>query len=202
MPVLINFKICDNAPECGGIEVCPTGALSWNEEDKKIVIDNSKCTNCNLCVAECPIEAIKVAQTDEEYDKIKKEIDEDSRKISDLFVDRYGAMPIDPDTVVEEEDFDKKVIDSTKSVLVELFKDEDINCLKSSIPIRELIPGRDIIFKKIKINKKDLIDRYKINKLPCLLFIKDKELVDKIEGYYDRNHEKELKEKIKELINP
>lgn len=29
MPVLINFKICDNAKDCSGIAVCPTGALSW-----------------------------------------------------------------------------------------------------------------------------------------------------------------------------
>ena len=46
MPVLINFKICDNAKECNGIEVCPTGALSWNEEDQTIEIDNSKCIEC------------------------------------------------------------------------------------------------------------------------------------------------------------
>ena len=32
MSVLINFKICDNAKECGGISICPTGALKWNEE--------------------------------------------------------------------------------------------------------------------------------------------------------------------------
>ena len=36
MPVLINFKICDNAKECGGIEVCPTGALSYDDENKSI----------------------------------------------------------------------------------------------------------------------------------------------------------------------
>ena len=40
MSVLINFKICDNAKECGGIEVCPTGALSWDEENETIKIDN------------------------------------------------------------------------------------------------------------------------------------------------------------------
>ena len=35
MSVLINFKICDNAEVCGGIEVCPTGALSWDEENEE-----------------------------------------------------------------------------------------------------------------------------------------------------------------------
>ena len=40
MAVLINFKICDNAKECGGIAVCPTGALSYDDEKESIVIDN------------------------------------------------------------------------------------------------------------------------------------------------------------------
>ena len=199
MGVLINFKICDNVPECGGIEACSTGALFWDEKKEKIKIDNNKCTNCGLCVEACPVGAIKVAQTTEEYDKIKKEIDDDPRKISDLFVDRYGAMPIDPDTLVKETDFEK-ILKSTKPVLVELFEDDTIECLRRSIPIRELIPGQDVIFRKIKIGKKDLIKKYKIKKLPCLLFFKNQKLIGKIEGHYDRKRERELNKKLRGLI--
>lgn len=43
MSVLVNFKICDNAKECGGILTCPTGALSWDEEKETININNEKC---------------------------------------------------------------------------------------------------------------------------------------------------------------
>ena len=43
MAVLLNYKICDNAAECGGIEICPTGALFWNEANEKIEIDNNLC---------------------------------------------------------------------------------------------------------------------------------------------------------------
>lgn len=45
MAVLVNFKICDNAKECSGIEVCPTQALSWDEKEETIVIDNNKSFN-------------------------------------------------------------------------------------------------------------------------------------------------------------
>ncbi len=69
MAVLINFKICDNAKECGGIAVCPTGALSWNEEKGIIQIDNDKCISCGLCEKECPIGAIMVAKNEKEYSK-------------------------------------------------------------------------------------------------------------------------------------
>ena len=49
MSVLVNFKICDNAKECGGVEVCPVGAFSWNDEEETIVLDNEKCISCGLC---------------------------------------------------------------------------------------------------------------------------------------------------------
>src|SRR3989344_4255763 len=199
MAVLINFKICDNAPECGGIEACKTHALFWDKKNKRIGIDNDKCTSCELCEGACPVGAIKVAVTKEEYNKIKKEIDEDPRKISDLFVDRYGAMPIDPDVSVKEDDF-AKILSSAKPILVELFKNETINCLRKTIPIRELIPRQDVVFRKIELKKEDLINQYKIKKIPCFLFFKEGKLVGKIEGYCSRGQEKELKEKLKKLI--
>ncbi len=93
MPVLVNFKICDNAKECGGLAVCPTGALTYDEKEKTLLIDNNKCISCGKCEKECPIGAISVAKTKEEYEKIKNEIDNDTRNIKDLFVDRYGATP-------------------------------------------------------------------------------------------------------------
>ena len=66
MAVQVNFKICDNAKECGGVAVCPTGAFSYDEEKNTIVIDNDKCISCGLCEKECPIGAIIVTKTEEE----------------------------------------------------------------------------------------------------------------------------------------
>ncbi len=34
MSVLINFKICDNSPDCNGIRDCPTKAFYWDKENK------------------------------------------------------------------------------------------------------------------------------------------------------------------------
>jgi len=201
MAILINFKICDNVKDCGGIEACPTNAIYWDDKDKKIKIDNSKCTSCAICVPACPVEAIRVAKTDEEYKKIKQEIKEDPRRISDLFVDRYGAMPIDPDTLIKEIDFENKVLKLTKPVLIEFFKDESIECLRNSIPIKELIPRQDIVFKKLKVKEDDkLVKTYEINNFPCLLLFNKEKLIGKIRGYYGRDKEKELREKLKKLI--
>jgi Fe-S-cluster-containing hydrogenase component 2 len=200
MSVLINFKICDNVPECGGIEVCSSGALFWDKKNKRIGIDNSKCISCKKCESACPVGAIRVASTEERYNKIKQEIDEDERKISDLFVDRYGSMPIDPSTLLKESDFKKIISSSTKPTLVELFKDETLQCLRKSIPIRELMPGKDIMFKKIKIKEDKIPKEFGINEIPCLLFFRDGKLDGKLEGYYGTENENEFKKKIQEMI--
>lgn len=46
MPVIINFKVCDNAEVCDAIKVCPVGAFKWNEEKKTLEIDKEKCIDC------------------------------------------------------------------------------------------------------------------------------------------------------------
>jgi NAD-dependent dihydropyrimidine dehydrogenase PreA subunit len=199
MPVLINFKICDNAKECSGIEVCPTGALSWDESKNTIRIDNNKCTSCGLCEDACMVGAIKVAKNEEEYERLKKEIDEDPRKVSDLFIDRYGAQTVHPAFEVPEGKFQVEVLGSHKLVALELFNDDSIMCLLYSIPIKKLFEGIDVKYRRMEADS-SLLKEYGIKELPALLFFRDGKLVGKIEGYYDITREGELVQKIKEML--
>lgn len=191
MSVLINFKICDNAKECGGVAVCPTGALSWDEENETIKIDNSKCICCGACERSCPIGAIKVAFSDEEYDKIAKQIEEDPRTVKDLFVDRYGATPLSEFFMINEDEIDSKLTDGI--VLVELYNDDSIECLLKSIPIKEItsdLPS-DTLFYKAESKEENL---------PALLIYENRELKGKIEGYYTVDQKEEFINKIKEIL--
>ncbi|MDA3837145.1 MAG: 4Fe-4S dicluster domain-containing protein [Nanoarchaeota archaeon] len=201
MTVLINFKICDNAQECSGIEACPTGAIYWNSDDKKITIDNSKCISCMRCEEACPSEAIRVGKNKTEYEAIKKEFNEDPRKISDLFVDRYGAQPIDVEALIKEENVENIINTSNMPVLIEFFEDDSIECLRRSNTISKLIPGEKIIYKKVELREKSLIDKYNISKLPSLLLFEKGAIEGKIEGFYDTEHFEELKGKLLEIIN-
>jgi len=200
MAVLINFKICDNSKDCSGIEVCPTGAFYWDEKKKTIAVNNKKCLNCGKCEGACPVGAIRVARTKEDYNRIKKEIDEDPRKVSDLFADRYGAEPVDPAFLIPQEKFDIQILESTKLAVAELFNKGSIMCLLYSIPLREIFGGLDIKYRKIEIKDNSLLKKYKVKELPSLLFFKDGRLIGKIEGYYDIKKKKELKEKINKII--
>lgn len=201
MSVLINFKICDNARECGGLAVCPTGAISYDENKESLVIDNDKCISCGLCENECPIGAINVAKSQEEYNKIKEMIDNDERTIEDLFVDRYGAAPLSEFFMIEANDIDKKIIND-KTVMIELYNDESIQCLLKSIPIKELVKdfSESMLFYKAECND-SVEQKYKLEELPALLVFEKGKFLGKVEGYYDESQKENLIGQIKKIIN-
>jgi NAD-dependent dihydropyrimidine dehydrogenase PreA subunit len=200
MTVLINFKICDNSRDCNGLKVCPTGAFYWDEKKKTIAIDNAKCVSCGKCEESCQVGAIKVAKNDKEYQKIKKEIDEDPRKVSDLFIDRYGAEPVEPAFETPREKFDAHLNGPVKPVVFEMFNNESIQCLLYSIPIKSMFRDFDIVFRKVKVDD-SLMSRYVIRQLPALLFFNNGKLFGKIEGYFEAGAEDELKKEIGKIMS-
>lgn len=201
MAVLVNFKICDNAKECGGIAVCPTGALSYDDEKESIIIDNDKCISCGKCESECPIGAIMVARTDKEYAKIKEEIDNDNRTTKDLFVDRYGATPLSEFFMIESNDIENKV-NNDSITLIELYNDDSIQCLLKSIPIKELSKDlpKDTLFYKAEATE-NIINQYGVEELPSLLIFKKENLLGHVDGYYTIDSKEEMINKIKKIIN-
>ena len=199
MAVLINFKICDNAKECEGVAICPTGALSWDEERKTIIIDNDKCICCGSCERACPIGCISVVETDEEYKEKQKEIDDDPRTVKDLFVDRYGAAALSEFFMINEDELDSKLTDGI--LLVECYDEEATECLLKSIPIKEITSNMpsDTMFYKVPIG--DAIkEKYHIEVTPTLLIFKNKKYLGKVEGYYEIDEKDVLLDKIAEII--
>ncbi|MDR0978611.1 MAG: hypothetical protein LBL91_01505 [Lachnospiraceae bacterium] len=199
MPVLINYKICDNAKECSGIANCPTGAFAWDEEEKTIKIKEELCIDCGKCAC-CPVDAIRFAKSKEEYEEIKKEIDEDPRTITDLFIDRYGAAPISDLTMVNENDIEKSLT-TKRPVVIELYNQDTIQCLLKSIPIKEILESynMDSNFAKIEVETDELLNRFGVKELPALLFIKENKLMGKIEGYYLNEDSKDLFSQIETI---
>ena len=200
MSVLVNFKICDNAKECGGVEVCPVGAFSWDDEKETIVLDNEKCISCGLCEKECPIGAIRVAKTEEEYEKIKQEIDDDPRTTKDLFVDRYGAAPLSEFFMIEVDDVSEK-IKNKGLTFIECYKDDSIQCLLKSIPVKELTVDldHDTLFYKVEVDD-EIADKYDLYTFPSLLIFKDGEYLGKVDGYYTNENKADLIEAIYQII--
>ena len=201
MAILINFKMCDNSKECSGVPVCPTGALIWNEGKKTLEIDNNKCTSCGLCVPTCPMEAIFLAKTDEEYKTIQKEIDEDKRTRKDLFVDRYGATPLMESFMETEENLNDK-IERGKLTFVEIYDPDNLECLLRSIPLKEITLDMPKDTQYYKVSYSDnLMNKYNVTILPSLLLFQKNKFIGKVDGYYDVDQKDELMKKINEIIN-
>ena len=201
MAVLINFKICDNDKACGGVAVCPTGAIYYDEEKETLSIDNDKCISCGMCEKECPIGAIKVAKDEKEYEILKKQIEEDPRRTKDLFVDRYGATPLSEFFMLESEEVANK-INSKNIVLIEFYNDDSIQCLLKSIPIKELIKDfpESTQFYKVEISE-TLTNEYQIKELPAIVAFENGRMIGKIEGYIDEDNKEKLINEMKALKN-
>jgi carbon-monoxide dehydrogenase iron sulfur subunit len=50
--------VCQHCQQAYCIEACPTGAISKDEQQGIIVIDNEQCNACGACVEACPIGCI------------------------------------------------------------------------------------------------------------------------------------------------
>ena len=202
MAVLINFKICDNDKACSGKTTCSNGVFEWDEIKNTLTINNEKCVSCGLCEKACMVSAIRVAKTKEEYEKIKKEFDEDSRTINDLLVDRYGATPIDEAMIANEEEIEIKLLDAQRPLVVELYNEDSIMCLLKSIPIKEIANNfdKETRYRKIEVVSEKLLKEYKIKELPALIFFKNNKILGKIEGYYSSENKQELVDRIKKIL--
>ena len=119
-----------------------------------------------------------------------------------MFVDRYGAEPIDEAFVCPRPRFQAQVLEATKLAIVEVFSEETIECLVHTIPIRALFGDLDFVFRKLEVTKDDeLLNQYSVESLPALLFFKHGKLVGKIEGHFTPEQKFEIKEKIKGIID-
>jgi NAD-dependent dihydropyrimidine dehydrogenase PreA subunit len=198
MPIKVNKNICDHADACPAAGACPTGALYWCKEKKEISEENSKCTDCEICINECPVGAIYFWKKGdmEAQARVEKEIADDKRTLEELLVDRYGAAPIDESILLDACDVDSAIA-STKGVLLfELNREEDIRCLLHSIPVASIKSA----IGKCSYHKVLLQERAGIQSFPAILVVVDGVAKGAVEGYFEEKEQGEFVAKIKKLV--
>lgn len=193
--VIINRNICDNAPECSGIEVCPVGAIFWDKDSETIAYDADRCLDCGSCAdpnaGGCPVGAILWGEDDDDYEQKRKEVEDDTRTLEELEVERYGAVPIMP--VLEYDEIEDLLVDAgEKYVLIEFFNDASINCLIHSIEVENILHLFDgkAIYKKVQLESaEDCKSLCKIEDLPALAVFRYGKNICVINGYYENDDE-------------
>ena len=210
--VLINYNLCDNAPECSGIAVCPTGALYYDDEAERerIAFNEELCCDCGACADAdgegCPIGAILHANDDEEYAQMRAEIDAETRTAKALNVERYGASPIEEILEVEQwEDFVN--VNRGNLLLLEFFTDNSIHCLLHSIPISSLKEEiGEFTHRKVFVENAEVmasikvISDYDLVGLPILVCFRDGKCLGVVEGYYEDKDRDIFVQKLREIV--
>jgi len=190
MPPIINFKICDNSEDCKAIAKCSRGVFGWDKRRKTLTVNHKKCNGCGDCVNFCPVKAIRFGTTEDELKKIEQEIKRDSRTLTELFIDRYGAMPVDDAHVYElTPDRLKKRINVQRPVIIEFNRKETIACLFKSVPIADIQEQfhPDATYAKFFITKEEM-PKYKVTKTPCLRFYYKNDLLGTIDDYFEKDY--------------
>lgn len=196
--IIINRNICDNARECSGIEVCQTGAMFWDEENNKIGYHDVDCLDCGLCAESCPVGAILWGEDDEDFEKKKKEVEAETRRLEDLQVERYGAAPMEDN--IEQSELQSIICSSsTEYVLLELFSDDSINCLLHSIRVEEIkqLFNASVSYNKVHFKAYETCSLFDVESFPALIILKNGKYIGKVEGYFADDE----KEKFFKLIS-
>ena len=210
MPIQFNFNVCDNSPECSGKAACNNGAIYWSADDINalgekgvLCVDNSKCSSCGQCVGNegCPVGAIIFAQTEEELAELTRGMEIDINKVKTLFVERYGAEPIDKEFCIVPGEIESRLGEDI--TVIEEFTESTIQCLLSSIPIEEILQSVRSLTGTTSVNflKCDCTESDNENKkLPSLKVFKNGKILAQIDGFFDNSHLDDLKTKLKKSI--
>ena len=202
--VIINRNICDNAAECSGIFVCPTGALYWDEDKEEIAYNPDICIDCGACAdasaGGCPIGAILWGCDDEDYSSKKISVDKETMTLDELEVERYGASPIEEPidaTQVQEQLENSK----SRTILLEFYSDETICCLLHSIRIEDIARhiGGNVLHKKVCVSNVSECTVGKVSELPALVVLRDGKAIGTINGYYSDESKESLFEELSSI---
>lgn len=204
--IIFNYKICDKAPECGGISECPVGAITYDQSTKKPVWDESKCTYCLKCTLPnaCPVGAILFAKDDNQERTILDTINSDSRSEQWLWQERYGVQPASTPPLallLSPENYDT-VMKTTDPIVVDIWHEDFIDCRLHSPLFSDLLKNiPDLQIYKLDAKKfPKLAKSLNISHFPALLLLKNGEPIFVYTGYINATDILDINSKLTKLL--
>jgi thiol-disulfide isomerase/thioredoxin/NAD-dependent dihydropyrimidine dehydrogenase PreA subunit len=186
--ILINHKICDRSPQCGGIAVCPNGALTYDEISKNVVWNQAKCTFCLKCTLPdaCPVGAIMFARDDTDEKTILDTINSDPRTEDWLWLERYGVQPSPNNPIaIELTPGNISSIPTDVPVIIDIWHEDFLDCRLHSPLFSDLL--KDIpSFQLYKLDAKkypELAKRYNVSQYPSLIVVNSNNVLYSHSGY-------------------
>lgn len=193
MPVLIDYRVCDNAPGCGASRACSTGAIAFDRRQNKVLVNNDECINCEHqpCISYCPAGAVKFAASMEELEQLKAEIETSGLSKDDLLEQKYGVRPGDPRELgpnlvhVNDENFAREVLESPIPVVVDFWAEWCAPCRILAPTFKALAAEYEgkMRFAKLDTEEASLTaSQYGIMSIPTMLFFSGGRVVEHAVG--------------------
>lgn len=205
--IIINHKICDRAPECGGIAVCPRQAIYYDKDTKSIAWDESKCTFCLQCALpdSCPVGAIMYAADELQAQSIQNTINEDPHSDEWLWLERYGVMPSESDPKAKI--LNNQIFDTIKSKgtfnIIDIWHEDFLECRLHSPLYADIFIGvNNCSFFKLDAKKySNLVQSLSIDAFPSLIALKDGEVIYQHQGIIKPDQIEQINQKLQKLSN-
>lgn len=189
--ILFNYKICDRAPACGGVDVCPHHAIYYDEVQKKPVWDSTKCTFCLKCTlpSSCPVGAIMYVANDDQEKQVIDTINSDPRSQDWLWQDRYGVQPGPNAMIINLDDvnFDQ-IINSLNNKIIDIWHEDTLDCRLHSPLFSDILKNTNFIAYKLDAKKyPHLARKLTVSEFPSLLVFSQAKLIENKVGYLNQN---------------
>ncbi len=192
MPVIVDYRVCDNSPACSAVRVCPRGTLTFNHKENRVEADNEKCHSCaGPCARVCPAGAIKWYKTMDELEAAKVEMESSTLSKDDLLEQRYGVRPGDPRELgpnlhhVDCSNFQSEVLESDIPVVVDFWAEWCAPCRILAPTFKSLAAKYEGKVKFGKLDTEECMEvpgEYVIMSIPTMLFFHKGQVVDQAVG--------------------
>lgn len=193
------------APECGGITICPHGAITYDENKKRPVWNRNKCTFCLKCTTQdaCPIGCILYARNDKEKKRIESMVKEDPKKQSWLWKERFGVEPAKTEPFAKViTDQNLKNFNTNKLSVIDVWHEEYLDCRLHAPLFEDLFENwEEIDFYKINAgDNPDLVKEINIQTFPTLLIHKNGKEIYRKEGFINEDEVQKIKREIQSEV--
>lgn len=193
MPILVDYNICNNKPNCFPVQVCPKHTLQYDAERQKIWVDASVCGDCpGPCLNFCDrIGALKYAADMETLALLQAQID------GEMTADEVAAAlqrrkeqerppePADAAVRVTTATFEQEVLRSAIPVVVDFWAEWCGPCKQMAPAFARLAQAYQGVLKfaKVNIDEEQLLAmRYRVQAIPTLICFYKGEVVDQVVG--------------------
>ena len=74
MYLYVDYDACQHEPTCKAAECCPTGAITYNINQRKILVNKELCNFCGECLKTCPYAVFHLVENEAEARRLDEKL--------------------------------------------------------------------------------------------------------------------------------